>query len=71
MDGRPVGEQVPSSHHNLSLRMTVVFIAYACRDGHSQITATYMARLGLKVDLSDSAPAAALALRHARGVPGE
>ena len=35
-----------------------------------QVTATYLARLGVRVDLSDSVPAAALALRQARKVPG-
>ncbi|CAI5981324.1 unnamed protein product [Closterium sp. NIES-65] len=40
------------------------------RPVRQQVTATYLARMGLRVDLSDSVPAAALALRHSRHLPG-
>ncbi|CAI5526385.1 unnamed protein product [Closterium sp. Naga37s-1] len=39
------------------------------RPVRQQVTATYLARMGLRVDLSDSVPAAALALRHSRHLP--
>ncbi|CAI6001560.1 unnamed protein product [Closterium sp. NIES-65] len=38
------------------------------RPVRQQVTATYLARMGLRVDLSDSVPAAALALRHFPGI---
>ncbi|CAI5467187.1 unnamed protein product [Closterium sp. Yama58-4] len=41
------------------------------RPVRQQVTATYLARMGLRVDLSDSVPAAALALRHSRHLPGQ
>ncbi|GJP46660.1 hypothetical protein CLOM_g5924 [Closterium sp. NIES-68] len=41
------------------------------RPVRQQVTATYLARMGLRVDLSDSVPAAALALRHSRQLPGQ